>query len=278
MKRGIVFAATGEPGSIHITMAQKAAIHVKQVMPQIDIHLFTNQTIEHPAIDKVIPLNDGAAFRPKLEAMSASEFDQTIYLDNDIAVLADISMLFEVLDRFDYAIAGNERTLAAETASGAAYPVLLEKNSGVLAFRKSESMIDFLDTWRDRYVRSGDTNDQFHMMQTMFEKPNVAWLHLPRIFNTICSVRSKENRLTFQLPKRNEPMIRVLHLCGIKKLGGTTLRELKDVSRGFHYEKHLSSELRRSFRKRMKKVGWEDQIEPELGLFKALASKLGLKL
>ena len=278
MKRGIVFAATGGPGSIHIAMAQKAAIHVKQVMPQIDIHLFTNQTIEHPAIDKVIPLRDGTVLRPKLEAMIASEFDQTIYLDNDIAVLADISMLFEVLDRFDYAIAGSERPLPVESKRGTSNLFLFEKNSGVFAYRKTDKMMGFLSTWHEKFLRSGDKTDQIHLIQTMYENPDLSWLHLHRVFNTICSRTTSPNGLHFQLTHKSEPMIRVLHLCAIKKLGNPTQQELKDVSCGFQYEKYLSKELRANFRKRMRKAGWEDQIEPELGLFKALASKLGLKL
>ena len=44
----------------------------------------------------------------KVDAMRLSRFDRTLYLDADIRVLADPGDMFEVLDRFDIALAQDQ--------------------------------------------------------------------------------------------------------------------------------------------------------------------------
>ncbi|MEO1562529.1 MAG: putative nucleotide-diphospho-sugar transferase [Pseudomonadota bacterium] len=262
MKRGIIFAATGDAGSIHISMAQKAAIHVKEVMPDIEVHLFTNQPVEHPAIDKVIHLSDFHEAMPKLAAMNRTEFDQTIYLDSDVVVLADISELFETLESFDLAIAGSERPIPIVDNDDHAQTMICEKNTGVVAFRKSDAVSALFEQWYTFYDEDPEWNDQPALARAMYHCPEIKWIHLARIYNCLVLTTMGRKMLALRPVRNNEPMIRVLHLCGIKKLKNSPKRELLDTSCGFSFEKFFEEDKRQWFRERMIREGWNDRLAP----------------
>lgn len=113
-------------------------------MGGIPIDLFTDQPppgaeAQANPFDAVHALGDGF-FRPKFEALTRSRFERTIYLDADIWAVADPSDIFDLLDRFDVALA-HDPYRATEHATApwrqpvpAAFP---QYNSGVIGVRQS---------------------------------------------------------------------------------------------------------------------------------------------
>jgi hypothetical protein len=98
---GVIFATTGKN---YTELAERAAQSVKDSCPGLEVDLFTDQHVDMPVFDRIHQLED-PWHRSKMDAMIASRFDKTLYLDVDLFVIADIRDVFEVLDRFDMAMA-----------------------------------------------------------------------------------------------------------------------------------------------------------------------------
>jgi hypothetical protein len=112
------------------------------------IDLWTDQDDASAEFDAVHRLEDDF-FRPKFAALAASRFERTIYLDADVWAVADPSDAFDLLDRFDVAMA-HDPYRATEHATTpwripipAAFP---QYNSGVIAARRSVATAAL---WRD---------------------------------------------------------------------------------------------------------------------------------
>ena len=105
VKSGVVFVATGAK---YIACAEAAARSVRRHMPEVPIALFTNAgqlgvTLSE-VFDPVIEL-ESVHHRSKVDCLMNSPFEKTLFLDADIRVLEDVSELFDLLERFDMAMA-----------------------------------------------------------------------------------------------------------------------------------------------------------------------------
>jgi len=134
---GFVFATSGEK---YTALALQAAHSVKEQHPDIRIDIFTDQALDASVFDKVHALS-GSFFRPKFEAISRSRFERTVYLDADLVVVADISDLFWILNKYDIAAAhvqGRNASWATQTWRMDLPNAFPQINSGVMAIRKNE--------------------------------------------------------------------------------------------------------------------------------------------
>jgi Nucleotide-diphospho-sugar transferase len=152
--RGVIFAATG-PG--YVKMARNAAESVRRHCPGLPIHFFTDTDAPARCFDHVTRLEHPWR-RSKIDAMIAAPFERTLFLDADVFVVADLSEIFDVLDRFDIALAHDQernsrhaRTIWRKSFS----PSFPQFNSGVIAYRRTEPVIGLMRAWRDA-VRDND--------------------------------------------------------------------------------------------------------------------------
>lgn len=178
---GFIFAATGEK---YVGLARRAAQNLRQIMPQAQIDLFTDQPVEDPTFDCIHPVT-AKFFRPKMEAIAKSRFERTVYLDSDCIALADVSELFTVLDRFDIAGAHMQylnTTLALDQTLPDSFPQI---NAGVLAVKRSPAMQTLLHDW-GRLVRdTGATYDQPILRRLLWES-DLRLSILPMEYNFKC--------------------------------------------------------------------------------------------
>lgn len=99
------------------------------------------------AIERIEPTD--SPYGDKIASMRRSPFERTLYLDTDTYVIDDVTHLLGLLDRFDIAV--------AFTAEGrgphdpAVPPAFYEFNTGVLAWRASERMSQFMRSWEETY-------------------------------------------------------------------------------------------------------------------------------
>jgi len=150
-KDGILYVATGRA---QLTEGILSAESVKQTNPGLDVSIVTKPELveeasSEPCFDKVIEadyIQDDV--RDKAFNLHLSPYDKTLYLDNDTTVLADISEIFELLDRFDIALSHDlYRLTVSIDGIPESFP---EFNGGVILFHK-DTQEEFLQAWRSKY-------------------------------------------------------------------------------------------------------------------------------
>ena len=143
MRDGVLFVATGAG---YRQLAARAAASVARVSPGLPIDLATDEPVE-PGDFATVTLLDDPWFRSRIDAMAATRFERTLHLDADVLAVADLRDVFEVLDRFDIALAHDQaRNSPAANAVWrrplpAAFP---QFNGGVIAYRRTPEVLGFL--------------------------------------------------------------------------------------------------------------------------------------
>ena len=167
-KHGILFAATGPE---YLQLAVRAARSARAANPGVAIDLATDQPELPDVFDAVRPLAPGSRL-PKLHAMPETRFEQTLFLDADLFVLANIEDVFFLLDRFDIAMA-HKQARNTERArnlwrreSPNAFP---QFNAGVIAYRCTDPVLAFLGNWRDAVLTSKAKYDQPCLRELIWE-------------------------------------------------------------------------------------------------------------
>lgn len=178
---GVIFATTGKD---YTRLAERAAQSVKENCPGLEVDLFTDQLGEMPVFDQIHQLEDPWR-RSKIDAMIFSRFDKTLYLDADLFVIADIRDVFEVLDRFDMAMAHDESRNGAHSQKiwrkqlPNAFPPF---NSGVIAFRRSPEVRAFMRDW-SHAVRENEFKGDQRMLRELIWDSDLRITALPREYN-----------------------------------------------------------------------------------------------
>ncbi|MFQ5567247.1 MAG: putative nucleotide-diphospho-sugar transferase [Paracoccaceae bacterium] len=201
-KRGILFAATGPE---YLRLATRAARSARAANPGISIDLATDQPEPPDVFDAVRPLAPGCR-HPKLHAMPETRFEQTLYLDADLFVLANIEDVFFLLDRFDIAMAHAQfrnSKRARNPYRQKLFNAFPQYNSGVVAFRRTEPVLDFLTDWRNTALTSKARFDQPCLRELLWESEL-----------RIATLPAEYNLLHYQQLRawsKNRPAPRILH-------------------------------------------------------------------
>lgn len=181
--RGVIYVATGRG---YLDLAIQSAKTLKVHNPSLEVDLFTDLPEEVPPgfFDQVhlTPVKIG---RAKIFCMPLSRFDRTLFLDCDTLVLRPLRDIFDLLDRFDVALAHDVRRASDLVREGAkvstpyAFPQL---NSGVMLFGKNAAARQFFADWQERYRRHGGGRDQVTLKDLLWES-DIRFYVLPQEFN-----------------------------------------------------------------------------------------------
>jgi hypothetical protein len=147
----------------------------------------------------------------KIANMRRSPFERTIYLDSDTFVVDEIVHLLSLLDHYDIAVAYAPayRGLDDPAVPAAFY----EFNTGVLAWRASERVADFMRSWEQTYIAwlgdepfagAGKASRSRRADQPAFRR--CAWEHGLRLF-----VLGPEYNLRLGYPAAVVDRVRVIH-------------------------------------------------------------------
>ena len=176
---GFIYATTGANYTI---LARRAARNLRAAMPDAVIDLYTDQPVSDPVFDRIHQTSD-SFFRPKIEAMQRSRFVRTVYLDADTIVVADISDLFRLLDRFDLAAAHALHRGRPWGDIDLSVPVAFPQfNSGLIVLRRSEATQMLLSLWGKEMRTTGADADQPSMRRLLFNG-NLRIATLPPEYN-----------------------------------------------------------------------------------------------
>lgn len=178
---GAIFATTGKE---YTELATRAAQSVKENCPGLEVDLFTDQQVDMPVFDRIQQLEDPWR-RSKIDAMAASRFERTLYLDADLFVVSDIRDVFEVLDRFDIALAHDESRNGDHAQRIWRKPLpnaFPQFNTGVIAFRRDSKVIELFKSWSVA-VRENDFKGDQRMMRELLWESDLRVATLPREYN-----------------------------------------------------------------------------------------------
>jgi hypothetical protein len=155
--QGVLYVASGEA---YIRAAMRSALSVRKNCPGLPVHLFADwknfdfRFSLSPQPFTSVEMIENPHRRSKLDYLTQTPFERTLYLDTDTSVRSDVRDMFRLLERFDLAAAhGYRRNFPPRLSAWRielpqAFPQL---NAGVLLYRKTPAVMRFLEEWRDRY-------------------------------------------------------------------------------------------------------------------------------
>ncbi|MCA3453274.1 MAG: hypothetical protein IOC92_17120 [Rhodobacter sp.] len=180
MADGVIYVAEG---SDYLDLAVQSARSLKALNPEIPIDLFTDQAMGTGLFDSVKPIPAGPT--AKLASLPVTRFDRTLYLDCDTLCLAPLDDLFDILTRFELAIAHDVRRTSDLIREGAAESppyAFPQMNAGVMLYRRSTVMRGFLRDWQKAYAAAGKPRDQPTLRDLLWSS-DLRFYVLPPEFN-----------------------------------------------------------------------------------------------
>ena len=154
--KGVVYVAMG---ARFVEEAQISARSVRKHMPNLPITLFTDSPPDGSDLfDRVAYLTRSGPkpHRDKLVGMMRSPYEQTLFLDTDTFIGADVSEVFEILRHFHMA-ATLDWGYRDSFPKGTGVPdAFREFNLGVVFFHRSTAMLDALARALSMYDQLGE--------------------------------------------------------------------------------------------------------------------------
>jgi hypothetical protein len=144
---GIVYSCSGEDYLAEALRSARSSMRHNK-LPHV---LFATADAETEEGLEIVRFEPSAnPYADKIANMRRSPFRRTIYLDTDTYVVDEIAHLLALLDRYDVAaaFAPGYRGLPDPQVPAAFY----ELNTGVVAWRASERMSQFMRAWQETYL------------------------------------------------------------------------------------------------------------------------------
>ncbi len=204
---GIVYIATGEA---YARAAVDAATSARAHNPDLPIILFTDQNVHGGPFTRIEPI-EHPLMRSKVDYLGRTPFERTLYLDSDTRVAGDLTGMFALLDRFDLAVAHVGKRHAEKHLvpwRGGVPRSFPQHNCGVLLYRSTLSMLEFLNSWQVAYREAGVRQDQVTFRELLW-RSDLRYYVLPPEWNT-------RRRSLCQKWSRHEPPVMIWHLEGLK--------------------------------------------------------------
>ena len=167
--RGVVFSATRK--NHYFQLAVRSAQSLRRHNPGLPIDLFADRAFSDPVFDRVI-IDETAQRHTKITALAISRFDQTLCIDSDTMVLGPIGDIFDVLERFDIAMAHDQFlnnpycAILYRKSMPAAFP---QFNSGVMALRRTAQTTAFLSDWKAAVADHNIGRDQPSLRELLWD-------------------------------------------------------------------------------------------------------------
>ena len=225
--RGVMYVAVGEN---YIRSAARSARSVRKHNPGLQVHLFANwQECGFDFSRSLEPFTsvesiDSPHYRSKVDYSVRTPFDRTLYLDTDTRVLDDITPLFDLLDRFDIALAHAPNRITRLMNWQVPVPVSFPQfNCGVFVYRRSERVWKFLQEWIEAFHQAGFFSDQITFRE-------IIWLSDLRIATLPPEYNLRYLKYLLLWGKR-EARPRILHLPLYHRPFWILRREVKSFKR-----------------------------------------------
>jgi hypothetical protein len=183
MDKGVIYVATGAD---YVVLACASAASLRGSNPALAVDLFTDDVNAAglEVFDRVHPV-PVVHPRARLECLPLSRFERTLFLDSDTLVVGELGDIWDVLGRFQLALAHDVRRASdlvregLEVVTPYAFP---QMNAGVVLYRQSAVTDAFFAEWARRYREAGVARDQI-ILKDMLWKSDIRFYVLPPEFN-----------------------------------------------------------------------------------------------
>jgi hypothetical protein len=240
--KGILYIAFGDSFTREGVMSY---LSLRRHMPNINVCFMTDRTDllelhknedSNLIVEKIQPRH----IRSKVDFVSKTPFDKTLYLDSDTFVVRDLSDVFESLDRFDVALthdfARKRKKYADIIPEYDQIPYSFsEVNGGVFAYAKNERTEKFLNLWNHyfyKYFNQTNGWDQVSLRISLWQS-DVKLFHLPVEFNIRSkAVREKQDRFKHEYGEQHmAPRIYHMHYNPEVHQGIFRIQTLEDLEK-----------------------------------------------
>ncbi|MEM9213310.1 MAG: putative nucleotide-diphospho-sugar transferase [Cyanobacteria bacterium P01_F01_bin.150] len=202
---GYLYAAFGNK---YIAEAVQSAQSLKSVDPSAHITIVSNETVRSSVFDHHLLLESELeddwklGLTGKTHSLALTPYHQTIFLDTDTYVLYPIGELFDLLKYFDICMAMAPADLSPCQVNNELISALTPYNTGVIAFRKTERVSNFLNDWHDEYKNNTEiySGDQPAFMK-IFATSDIKMHSLHQHYNA-------RTNLAFSLPGA---LVKIIH-------------------------------------------------------------------
>ena len=131
-------------------------------MPEVPIALATDLMPESKLFCHSISINKPqGSFADKIAPLAQTPFEETLFLDTDTYLCEAVPEIFEILERYDIAMAHAPMRQTGSVDVPASFP---EFNSGVIAYRMNDRTRSLLENWarfyEEQVSRTGQLDDQ----------------------------------------------------------------------------------------------------------------------
>ena len=177
---GIIYVAAGAG---YYDLAVQSALSAKSYNPDIEIDIFTDQDRSDEVFSRVYSIPEHPS--PKLACLPHSRFDRTLFIDCDTLIISEFGDLFDVLDRFDFAIAHDVRRSSNLIRQGSEFETpyaFPQMNSGVMLYSSRPAAREFIRDWQAHYLKAGAKRDQVSLRDLLWSS-DIRFYVLPPEFN-----------------------------------------------------------------------------------------------
>jgi len=175
MSEGVLYISTGMK---YVKAAIRSARTVNKFCPELPIHLFTDPLCyDHFDFKNslcpftTVEIIENPHRRSKVDYISQSPYEFTLYMDSDTALAADITGLFKLLERFDIALAHAQRRNTHANLSPwrielpEAFP---QMNGGIILYRNTPGVKKLLLDWSQSFSELGSKRDQITLRELLW--------------------------------------------------------------------------------------------------------------
>jgi len=201
-EKGILYIATGKK---YVNACIRSAQSVKRYCKGLLIHVFTDEVVTDKNCFDSVGFIVNPHRRSKVDYIGQSPFQKTLYLDADTQVCADITELFDLLDRFDMALAHvNKRISGTRIVWRRCIPYCFPGfNGGVILFKKIGPVNELFEDWKKGFHEAGFKKDQVVLRELLWMS-NLRVATLPPEYNIL-------NKKYLRIWSAKEAMPKILH-------------------------------------------------------------------
>jgi hypothetical protein len=209
---GFCYVADCEP---YVEEAMRSIASLRAQMPDVPVALVTRPELFRTDT----PVSDWVELRERRKGpivkadARLAPYRRVAFLDTDTLVVKDLTRLFALLDRFDFACAPEPNARPDYGIASGVPAAFLEPNSGFFLFRKTPEVLSFFDSWVAEYdalhEARGVTNDQPSLRIALWKSPAIRQLTLGSEYNLIPHTNSSVSGAVAVIHDRSPERVRL---------------------------------------------------------------------